>query len=78
MEIPRHWRLKAQRYRLEGSACPNCGQLSFPPWPVCAQCHCNASMAGLTGWGLPVLPPAMGITDMEPHIRYRVPERMIR
>ncbi len=35
MEIPRHWRLKAQRYRLEGSICPTCGELSFPPRPVC-------------------------------------------
>ena len=26
MEISRHWRLKAQRYRLEGSFCPVCGQ----------------------------------------------------
>jgi uncharacterized OB-fold protein len=43
MEIPRHWRLKAQRYRLEGSACPTCGQLSFPPRPVCP--HCTAQPA---------------------------------
>jgi hypothetical protein len=35
MEVSRHWRLKAQRYRLEGSACPICGQLAFPPRPVC-------------------------------------------
>jgi len=39
MEIPRHWRLKAQRYRLEGSRCPVCGQLSFPPRPVCLLCN---------------------------------------
>jgi uncharacterized OB-fold protein len=38
MEIPRHWRLKAQRYRLEGSACPMCGQHAFPPRPVCPHC----------------------------------------
>jgi len=38
MEIPRHWRLKAQRYRLEGSICSTCGQLTFPPRPVCPQC----------------------------------------
>ncbi len=35
MEVSRHWRLKAQRYRLEGSVCPTCGQLHFPPRPVC-------------------------------------------
>jgi uncharacterized OB-fold protein len=38
MEIPRHWRLKAQRYRLEGSICPTCGQVTFPPRPVCPHC----------------------------------------
>ena len=38
MEIPRHWRLKAQRYRLEGSICPVCGRLTFPPRPVCPGC----------------------------------------
>jgi hypothetical protein len=38
MEIPRHWRLKAQRYRLEGSVCPSCGKVSFPPRSLCAQC----------------------------------------
>ena len=38
MEIPRHWRLKAQRYRLEGSACPVCGRPAFPPRPVCPHC----------------------------------------
>jgi uncharacterized OB-fold protein len=35
MEIPQHWRLKAQRYRLEGSICPICGQVNFPPRQVC-------------------------------------------
>jgi Rubredoxin-like zinc ribbon domain (DUF35_N) len=38
MEIPRHWRLKAQRYRLEGSICPICGQPVFPPRPICPFC----------------------------------------
>jgi uncharacterized OB-fold protein len=38
MEIPRYWRLKAQRYRLEGSTCPICGQLIFPPRPICSHC----------------------------------------
>ncbi len=38
MEVPRIWRLKAQRYRMVGSVCPTCGQLSFPPRPVCPRC----------------------------------------
>jgi len=39
MEIPRHWRLKTQRYRLEGLRCPDCGALMLPPRPVCMKCH---------------------------------------
>jgi ribosomal protein L32 len=39
MEITLHWRLKAQRYRLEGSICPSCGEPMFPPRPVCMKCH---------------------------------------
>lgn len=39
MEIPRHWRLKAQRYNLVGCACPQCGRKFFPPRPVCPDCR---------------------------------------
>jgi uncharacterized OB-fold protein len=54
MEIPRHWRLKAQRYRLEGSVCPVCGQVTFPPRPVCP--HCTAKPVRLAGYGFsPIL-----------------------
>ncbi len=52
MEIPRHWRLKAQRYRLEGSICPTCGQLSFPPRPICP--HIAAQPEQITGLGIAV------------------------
>jgi hypothetical protein len=38
MQIARHWRLKAQRYRLEGSSCPQVGQLTFPHRPVWPHC----------------------------------------
>jgi uncharacterized OB-fold protein len=54
MEIPRHWRLKAQRYRLEGSTCPICGRLTFPPRPVCP--HCAAHPVWIAAGGLSVLP----------------------
>jgi uncharacterized OB-fold protein len=54
MEIPRHWRLRAQRYRLEGSVCPTCGQPSFPPRRVCA--HCVAQPAQFAASGIMVLP----------------------
>ncbi len=50
MDIPRHWRLKAQRYRLEGSFCPACGELFFPPRPVCPRC----SNKPLRLFGLPL------------------------
>ena len=72
MDIPRHWRLKAQRYRLEGSTCPNCGQAIFPPRPVCP--HCSAQPVRIAGLGLPVSAAAMGMTDLEARIRYRIVE----
>ena len=31
MEIPRHWRLKKQRYGLVGEVCPHCDFKIFPP-----------------------------------------------
>jgi len=37
-EIPRHWRLKKQRYALVGDMCPNCNQKMFPPRDVCLFC----------------------------------------
>jgi uncharacterized OB-fold protein len=63
MEIPRHWRLKAQRYRLEGSVCPNCGQLSFPPRWVCA--HCVVQAAQIAASGLMVLPASQRNVDTD-------------
>ncbi|RPI87477.1 MAG: hypothetical protein EHM41_04810 [Chloroflexi bacterium] len=38
MSVSNHWRLKAERYRLEGARCPTCGELSFPPRSRCQQC----------------------------------------
>lgn len=40
MEISRNWRLKNQRYRLEGTTC-NCGYKSFPPRRICPNCKEN-------------------------------------
>lgn len=36
-EIPRHWRLKQQRYNLVGEKCPD-GHYVFPPRDVCPGC----------------------------------------
>ena len=38
MEIPRHWRLKNQRYKLTGEVCPHCQARLFPPRDVCPEC----------------------------------------
>lgn len=38
MEIPRHWRLRQQRYGLIGEVCPHCETKIFPPRDVCPVC----------------------------------------
>lgn len=38
MEIPRHWRLRKQRYGLVGEVCPHCEAKLFPPRDVCPEC----------------------------------------
>ncbi len=62
MEISRHWRLKAQRYRLEGSRCPTCGQLYFPPRPVCP--HDSAQTERIEASELLVLPVPNRTVDL--------------
>ena len=42
MEIPRHWRLKKQRYALVGEVCPHCDAKIFPPRDVCPECKSEA------------------------------------
>lgn len=38
MEIPRHWRLRKQRYSMMGEVCPHCQAKLFPPRDVCPEC----------------------------------------
>lgn len=38
MEVPRHWRLRQQRYGLVGEVCPHCDAKLFPPRDVCPHC----------------------------------------
>ncbi len=45
MEIPRHWRLKHQRYGLVGEVCPHCEAKIFPPRDVCPACGGEAKSA---------------------------------
>jgi len=52
MEISRHWRLRKQRYALEGEVCPHCGAKLFPPRDVCPHCGLEAKTTyTLTGTG---------------------------
>ncbi len=39
MDMPRHWRLKEQRYNLVGTECLVCGAKQFPSRSVCPNCH---------------------------------------
>jgi uncharacterized protein len=39
MEVPRHWRMKKQRYAMVGETCPNCKSQVFPPRAVCPYCQ---------------------------------------
>jgi uncharacterized OB-fold protein len=45
MEVPRHWRLKKQRYALVGEVCPHCNAKIFPPRDVCPECGGEAKTA---------------------------------
>ncbi len=74
MEIPRHWRLKTQRYRLVGSVCLNCGQFSFPPRPVCP--HRTTQATRFADGRLLVLQVPIGKTEIISPIGYRITERM--
>ena len=38
MDIPRHWRLKKQRYALTGEVCEHCDAKLFPPRDICPEC----------------------------------------
>jgi uncharacterized OB-fold protein len=38
VEIPRHWRLRKQRYGLVGEVCPHCDYKMFPPRDLCPNC----------------------------------------
>lgn len=38
MDIQRVWRLRPQRYRLQGTQCKHCADLQFPPMLICPKC----------------------------------------
>jgi ribosomal protein L32 len=72
MEIPRHWRLKAQRYRLEGSICRNCGHRIFPSRPVCPDCGTRSGHMAIL-----VLLASISTTESETQIEHYFPERIL-
>jgi len=74
MEIARYWRLNAQRYRLAGSLCPNCGQPTLAPRPVCPRC--GAQLARLADGGSSEQPASLDIASIERHAKYQVNERL--
>lgn len=39
MHIAQNWRLKAQRYALQGLKCEVCQTVMFPPREVCPHCR---------------------------------------
>ena len=52
MDLPRHWRLRDVRYRLEGNRCDDCGTLFFPPRKLCPECRSERlTPQGLSGRG---------------------------
>jgi uncharacterized OB-fold protein len=71
MDITRHWRLKTQRYRLEGSICPVCGQVTFPPRPVCVTCDYGAHSTRVTGYG-PLSIPEVTATPITNRIMFQI------
>jgi uncharacterized OB-fold protein len=38
MDIARNWRLRKQRYALQGEQCEHCEQYIFPPRDICPHC----------------------------------------
>ena len=50
MEIPRHWRLRKERLRMEmGYSCGMCGQVFTQDRPVCPQCGLHFESGQLIG-----------------------------
>lgn len=37
-KVAHDWRLRGQRYRLEGEVCNHCGEKIFPPRDICPHC----------------------------------------
>lgn len=73
MDIPRHWRLKKQRYNLVGEICEHCDAKVFPPRDICPECGEEAkTLYDLSGKGevysfTTVYDPPAGFEDFVPY-----------
>lgn len=73
MDIPRHWRLKKQRYRLIGEVCDHCDAKVFPPRDICPDCGEEAkTLYNFSGRGevysyTKVYDPPAGFEDAAPY-----------
>jgi uncharacterized OB-fold protein len=73
MDIPRHWRLRKQRYSLIGEVCGNCDTKLFPPRDICPECGEEAkTLYSFSGKGevysyTTVNDPPMGFEETSPY-----------
>ena len=73
MDIPRHWRLKKQRYALVGEVCEHCDAKVFPPRDICPECGEEAkTLYTFSGRGevysyTTVYNPPAGYEDVAPY-----------
>jgi uncharacterized OB-fold protein len=65
-----HWRLNAQRYRLVGSECLECGHKMFPPRAVCPACVADQARADVLD--------TIQIEPLAPETETAAPERRDR
>ena len=72
--IAPHWRLNAQRTRLIGTVCAECGHKMFPPRAVCPACVAKRARADVLDMiQLESLEPAAGVVSPERKNGARVP-----
>ncbi len=73
MDIPRHWRLRQQRYGLVGEVCGHCDAKVFPPRDLCPECGEEAkTLYTFSGKGevysyTTVFDPPAGFEDNTPY-----------
>jgi uncharacterized OB-fold protein len=73
MDIPRHWRLRKQRYGLVGEVCGHCDAKVFPPRDICPTCGEEAkTLYTFSGKGevysyTTVFDPPAGFEDTTPY-----------